>query len=119
MSDALHVIFPYQDQGQWMFDDEATGLVREPFVFGIDTMLDLLTEQIPNAADGVKVLFSHAPFPGALELIWVRPEMDGNWYRCPDLRDLEGWLCPAMYRYFEKAPPRLYFKVEAKGSRIK
>jgi len=27
---------------------------------------------------------------------------------------MEGWLCPALFRYFDKAPPELYVKAEAK-----
>jgi hypothetical protein len=30
-------------------------------------------------------------------------ESGGNWYYCPQL-DIEGWLCPALFKYFEKAP---------------
>jgi hypothetical protein len=25
---------------------------------------------------------------------------------------VEGWLCPAMFRYFEEAPAELYMKAE-------
>lgn len=115
MSNILRVLFPYQHQGQWVFDDESTGLNKEPFVLGIDTMLDRLSAEakIEQPGDGIKLLFSHLPFPGATELIWEREEAGGNWYRCPRLDDLEGWLCPALFRYFETAPPRLYGKVEA------
>src|ERR1700680_940515 len=37
---ALSVIFPYRLEGVWVFDDTATGLVREPFISGADTILD-------------------------------------------------------------------------------
>jgi len=30
----------------------------------------------------------------------------GNWYFCPQL-NMEGWLCPALFRYFGEAPKRL------------
>jgi hypothetical protein len=36
----------------------------------------------------------------------------GNWYYSAQL-DLEGWLCPALLRYFAEAPKQLY--VQAKG----
>jgi hypothetical protein len=29
---ALRVINPYNHLGMWVFDDESTGLVREPFM---------------------------------------------------------------------------------------
>lgn len=28
----------------------------------------------------------------------------------------EGWLCPALFRYFTAAPRRIYAKFEAKGA---
>jgi hypothetical protein len=28
--------------------------------------------------------------------------------------DKEGWLCPALFKYFETAPPELYAKAEEK-----
>ena len=114
MSNFLRVIFPYKDEGQWMFDDAATGLVREPFVYGIDTMLDLLTKQIPGAERGVKALFSDRPFPQSIELVRVREELGGQWYRCPVLENMEGWLCPALFKYFAEAPERIYVKLEPK-----
>jgi hypothetical protein len=30
-------------------------------------------------------------------------------------RDGEGWLCPALLKYFGTAPPELYAKAEAIG----
>jgi len=26
---------------------------------------------------------------------------------------MEGWLCPALFKYFEKAPKEIYVKAEA------
>ena len=34
----------------WVFDDPATGLVREPFLSGIDVMIDRLIATIPERA---------------------------------------------------------------------
>ena len=42
-----------------------------------------------------------------------REEMGGNVY-ATDNPPMEGWLCPALFRYFDKAPPELYVKAEAK-----
>ena len=49
MANAMMVILPYQHNGIWVFDDDKTGLVREPFVFGIPEMIDQITAKIPNA----------------------------------------------------------------------
>ena len=35
-------IYPYKFQGLWVFDDPAVGLHQEPFISGIDKMIDLL-----------------------------------------------------------------------------
>ena len=110
----IGVICPYKWQGMWVFDDPAVGLVREPFVSGIDEMLDRLTASIPNAEAGFRLLFSAQPFPGfTVKLEWRREEYGGNWYFSPTL-GIEGWLCPALFRYFEQAPRELYGKLEPK-----
>lgn len=96
-----------------MFDDPAVGLVKEPFVAGADVIIDRMVEEISNAEAGVTIIFSAQPFPGAQhELEWRREEISGNWYYSRKL-DLEGWLCPALFKYFEKAPPRIYAQVKA------
>ena len=46
------------------------------------------------------------------KLTWVREEMGGNIYRSETLK-AEGWLCPALFKYFDKSPPEIYAKAEA------
>lgn len=109
------VLFPYRYEGMWVFDDPAVDLVREPFVFGIDKMLSQLTESIPGADKGFRLIYSTNPFPGfQAKLEWRREEYGGNWYYCPQM-GIEGWLCPALFKYFDKAPLELFAKAEAKG----
>jgi hypothetical protein len=111
---AISVIFPYKYQGQWVFDDKSRGLDKEPFVMGIDKILDLATESIPNAQQGFKLFFSATPFPGhKVRLEWKREELGGNWYWCPEY-GIEGWLCPALFRYFEQAPTLIFAKPETR-----
>ena len=111
---AIGVIAPYKYEGMWVFDDSAVGLVREPFVAGIDTMIDRLVAAIPNAEKGFRLLFSSTPFPGhTVRLEWQREESGGNWYYAPQL-NMEGWLCPALFKYFENAPRELYGRAEPK-----
>src|SRR3989454_8025115 len=105
---AIGVIAPYQYEGMWVFDDPAVGLSREPFVAGIDTMIDRLVASIPNAEQGFRLVFSAKPFPGhTVRLEWRREEAGGNWYYCPQF-GIEGWLCPALFRYFDKAADHGY-----------
>jgi len=112
---ALLVIAPYKYQGAWVFDDPAVGLFREPFIAGIDTMIDKAVADIPNAEKGFRAIFSAAPFPGAnWKLDWRREESGGNWYYS-DQFQMEGWLCPALLKYFPTAPREIYVKIEAKS----
>src|SRR5215813_7604598 len=112
---AINLIVPYRYQGMWVFDDARVGLDKEPFVSGADTMIDVLVGDIPNAQKGFRLLFSATPFPGyKVKLEWKREEYGGNWYFSPDFK-MEGWLCPALFKYFEKAPREIYVKAEPKG----
>lgn len=107
-------ISPYQYKGTWVFDDSSTGLKREPFVSGIPEMINYLIKDIPNADKGFQMLFSSKPFPGyMMKVTWVRKEQGGNWYYCREL-DMEGWLCPALFKYFKEAPKEIYVKAERK-----
>ena len=115
MNNALFVIEPYQWSGLWVFDDPRVGLEKEPFVSGMPEIIDLAVRDIPDAGNGFTLMFSANPFPGAtVELEWVREEMGGNWYRW---NGLEGWLCPALFRYFETAPPKLFAQVSPRQPR--
>lgn len=76
---AIGVIAPYKYEGMWVFDDPAVGLVREPFVAGIDTMIDRLVASIPDAEKGFRLLFAPTPFPGhTVRLEWRREEYGGK-----------------------------------------
>ena len=112
MANSLRVIVPYWYEGTWVFDDESVGLNKEPFVAGVPEMIDNLVKKIPNARNGFRLIFSSAPFPGyQRKLTCVREEYEGNWYKIED-QQIEGWLCPALLRYFDKAPEKLCVKAE-------
>ena len=108
----MYVLRPYKYEGSWVFDDASVGLSREPFVLGIDEMVERLVAKIPKAEDGFRLIFFPRPFPGfTAKLEWQREEMGGNWYFSPTF-GIEGWLCPALFKYFEDAPKELYAKAE-------
>lgn len=114
---AMLVIHPYRHEGMWVFDDAKAGLVQEPFVSGADLIIDRLVADVPDAARGFTLLFSANPFPGyQAELEWRREEHGGNWYHCRAL-GMEGWLCPALFHYFDAAPPRIYVQCKARAAR--
>ena len=114
---AIQVIYPYRHLGLWVFDDERTGLDKEPFIAGADTIIDLALARkgIPDAARGFRAIFSESEFPGHdFRLTWVREGDGGNWYGSADF-DMEGWLCPALLRYFESAPKEIFIRFERKA----
>ena len=113
---AINVIHPHKYEGLWVFDDEAVGLRREPFVSGADEVIDAMVAAIPDAASGFTPFFSAAPFPDQqVVLDWSREEMGGNWYFSPDL-GIEGWLCPALFWYFDEAPSQIFARLEPRTS---
>jgi hypothetical protein len=112
---ALNVIAPYRHNGMWVFDDPRVGLNKEPFISGADTMIDKAVAAVPDAQKGFVMVFSQTPFPGhQIALEWRRADGRGDWYYSPQLQQ-EGWLCPALLKYFEKAPANIYVQVRPKN----
>jgi hypothetical protein len=114
---SIQVIQPYRHAGTWVFDDERVGLVQEPFVAGIPQMIDKLVQDIPDATLSFRLLFSIMLFPDYSVLLkWLREEVEGDWYRAIEYsiaeQSAEGWLCPALFKYFDEAPDKLYIKAE-------
>jgi hypothetical protein len=113
-ANSIMVIAPYRFNGTWVFDDPRSGLVREPFVAGVPEMIDVLVSDIPEADKGFRLTFSAREFPGyQRKLTWVRGDSAGNWYRLED-PPMEGWLCPALFKYYREAPKELYVMAEPK-----
>jgi hypothetical protein len=123
-------IYPYLLGSTWVFDDPRTSLKEEAFVLGMSEMISRLVEVngIPQAADGISLMFSAEPFGGAnAELTWLRSgdpqvlpgkdgsasQLAGNWYRGNVAGlEMEGWLCPALGLYFKAAPPRIFVRAD-------
>jgi hypothetical protein len=81
-------------------------------VKGIPAIIDELVKYIPNAQKGFRLLFSTIPFPNyQLKLVWIREEFGGNWYQSSS-STAEGWLCPALFRYYQAAPKTIYVAAE-------
>lgn len=114
MNNSIMLIQPYRMGSAWVFDDPAVGLLHEPFVAGIDLMLDRMTEDIKFAEWGFSLLFSATPFPShTIRLEQVGAEGGGTWYRC-EKYGITGWLCPALFKYFKQAPKELYVEARSK-----
>jgi hypothetical protein len=104
---SINVISPYKFAGRiWVFDDPRHGLVQEAFISGADVVIDRAVAHIPNAAAGFLLIFASIAFPGhTFRLEWRRSDSEGNWYYAPDF-DVEGWLCPALLKYFDTPPTK-------------
>jgi len=113
MPNQIAIIKPYKWEGLWVFDDDRVGLNREPFVAGADTIIDLAVheKQVRDPENGFLLLFSADPFPGADKLSWVRAETGGNVY---DWKGHEGWLCPALLKYFPQPPRQIYAQFKSR-----
>lgn len=106
---SIRVIQPYKWAGMWVFDDPNVHLDKEPFVGGVPEILDILLERHEITGDRFTLVFSDVEFPDHNDVIeWVREEGNGNVYRC---MGMEGWLCPALLKYFDDPPQKIYIKV--------
>jgi hypothetical protein len=113
MKNSIFVIKPYKWEGMWVFDDPNVGLVKEPFVGGADTIIDVATAHLPDAGKGFLAVFSASYFPDAqIVLEWLCEEGGGNVYAWKE-KGMQGWLCPALLKYFEEAPAKLHIQVKA------
>ena len=115
---AINVISPYKHFGMWVFDDARVGLMQEPFVAGADTLIDRIVIDIADAASGFILIFASAPFPGhKFRFDWLRADNDGgNWYYSDEF-GMEGWLCPALFKYFSEAPKHIYVQTKKRTGR--
>lgn len=109
-----HTIKPYWLDGAWMFDDPLRGLLAKPLVErrpeAIDHVLQLagLQPRQPFTLTFGDREFSRPGYRFVLE--WVREDREGQWYRW----NATDGLCPALVRYFDGAPKRIYCVVAAR-----
>jgi hypothetical protein len=105
---SLYVLNIYNHEGTYVFDDPQVDLVREPFVMG---MPEIIEHQMGGGPiDTFTAIFSAAAFPGHNTVLKrLHAEYGGTWYELSGTR-LEGWLCPALFKYFEVAPETLYIQ---------
>lgn len=98
------------DLRTWIFDDPSVELEREPFM--CPAVIDALARGVPNARDGFRLVFSDSPFPGFQRILALQGQENGGARYALDGSGLEGWLCPAIFRYFSDAPATLYMNAE-------
>ncbi len=114
--DAFGIIslFVYKDERfRWVFDDKEKGIAQEPFVAGMDEVLDHLSKDIPNAVfDGFNLHIQE--FIGSNERPTVvlchhtafsHPILgQSNYYYWEEMDRMKVWICPVLYRYVSKTP---------------
>jgi len=109
----INVISPYRWNGMWVFDDESKDLDKEPFVAGADTLLSYLTG---GEAETCIIIFSKDEFPDYdLVVNKVKEGVGGGtdyFFESDDGYTHDLWLCPALLKYFEDAPEKIYFKIK-------
>ena len=109
---AILVIHPYLDNGVLVFDDPAVGLVREPFIAGADVILKTAAGVSGANPTAFTLLFSDKKFPGYRFLAEKDyAESGGAWY---SVGLLSGHLCPALLKYFDKPPEKIFFQIKNK-----
>ena len=140
MSNSILAIHPYDDHGTLVFDDAVHGLVKEALICGVPEILYACCRLagIEDPKKGFTVLFSAEPFPGYhTKVIHDGEEVpgdpqSGNWYKVVSggnipmeamqrtiiegpVIGMRGWLCPALFHYFDEAPDFLYIQVKPRG----
>lgn len=108
-TNSIFIINPYIHGSSWVFDDNNVGLVKEPFVAGADTLLDVVSE----GREKCTALFSQIKFPSAqYTLTYKAGEINsGTDYFCEELNH-DLWLCPALGCYFDESPKTIYLEIK-------
>ena len=119
-SNSILIIRPFNKNGMWVFNDERTGLVEEPFVAGADLFIEFLLQkrQFPESAkSGFNAVFSAIPFPEHdAQLSFIEFRDMGSVYSTNQVefsnrsKKNEIWLCPALNLYFKDSPQYLYLQ---------
>jgi len=90
------------------------GLWSEVLVLSIKA---LEAKGIKDGDKGFRLIFSAGEFPlYDFKFSWLREGDGGNWYFSDDF-NIEGWLCPALFAYFDEAPKEIYTKFEPKSDK--
>lgn len=108
------VINPYWSEraDTWVFDDQSRDLCQERFVNGTPEIINNMVQDIPSARSGFTLKFSDQEFPGSNRVFeHAGADLQGNWY-WDEATDGLGWLCPALYKYFDTAPEQIFARAE-------
>lgn len=106
-NNSIFTLEVYKEGKMWVFDDPRVGLVKEPFVAGADTFIDLFAKE----KKAITIVFSTIKFPDYLVKVdLVKRSKNNNYgtdYICKKLKH-ELWLCPALNLYYPISPKEIY-----------
>jgi len=108
-----HTIKPYWHDGAWVFDDPARGWWAKPFVTPFGMVDQMLRQAGLQARQPFVVIVGDRDDLGPgyrLVLERIREDREGHWY----VWDATEVLCPALIRYFDAPPARIYCLVTAR-----
>ena len=119
-SNSIYTLDAYRHAGMWVFDDDAVGLIKEPFVSGADILFDHLSgRHIDGTNTRVSIAFSTTPIPGhdVHAAMTGADGYGGHFYKVEkfegddDMVAFPFWLCPALLKYYDTAPSDIYIKI--------
>jgi hypothetical protein len=129
---SINIIAPYRNPDSpniWVFDDDARGLVREPFVGEANTLFDHVARKL-EAGDRLVVFFTgdDVVLPPTKQGRQITAELElkhgchvsGSTYdaKLSDGTSMEDvWLCPALLKYFPTPPKCLKAMVTPQADR--
>lgn len=109
----INTIEIYRYANTWAFTDAAVDLKHEPFVAGIPEIIDFA---VGKSCEQATITFSKKYFPGANITLTKLKNANGGAHYKQHSADMEGWLCPALMKYFRRPPKNIYVQMEPKRS---
>lgn len=114
-NNSIMTIHPYPINGRgFYFDEPRLDVYKEAFVAGIPEMMYRACEKYGIDPNNLTCNFSATKFPSKsmVHLKWVESTDEngtGNVYRWEE-ENMEGWFCPCLLKFFDKAPKNLYIE---------
>ena len=115
LSNTVHHIQPYKENGIWFFDDSRLNIKHEPFVGETNTVIDALLAHKGIKGKKFSLMFSSSFLPesdASFKLDAVGPMGDNAWYFDKRL-GVRFWLCAVLSKYFKTIPEEIHVKVSA------
>lgn len=119
-ANSILLINPFNKHGMWVFNDNRTGLIEEPFIAGAELFIEFLLQKLgflESAKTGFNALFATLPFPehdARIDFIEFKDMGSVYTTNLQGFKNRAGenklWLCPALNLYFKNSPQNLFVK---------